>query len=78
MPDTPLSVEPASPPGRSAGAAGGLLDQLNGFAKNIQYLLDPMATGSNRAMVIAKDAISMVRPRALGSCAYRSGLGEAV
>jgi hypothetical protein len=61
MPDTPLSVEPPSPPGRSAGAAGTALDQLNGFAKNLQYLLDPMATGSNRAMVIAKDAISMVR-----------------
>jgi len=77
MPDTPLSVEPASPPGRSAGAAGGLLDQLNGFCQGtFKYLLDPDGDRLEPGHGHRQDAISIGPARALGSCAYRSGLGE--
>src|SRR5439155_928609 len=53
--------QPPPLPGRLAAAARAGMDQLLGLGRNIQFMLDPMATGSNRAMVIAKDAISTVR-----------------
>lgn len=62
--DPPLTspdVQPLSPPGRLTAAARKTMDDLAGLGKNIQYLLDPMATGSNEAMVVAKDAMNSVR-----------------
>jgi hypothetical protein len=59
LPD--LATQPAPPPGRLVGAGRRAMDQFMGLLRNIQYLVDPMATGSNRAQVIAKDAISFVR-----------------
>jgi hypothetical protein len=60
-PLTPIAVQPPSPQGKLTTLAQSAIEQLNGLAKNIQFMLDPMATGSDRAMVIAKDAISIVR-----------------
>src|SRR6185503_14261747 len=60
-PMVPLAKEPLTRPGSLADAAREGMDQLLGLGKNIQIMLDPMATGSKRAMVIAKDAISTVR-----------------
>jgi hypothetical protein len=59
LPD--LTQQPPLPPGRLADAGRKAVDQITGLAQNIQYLLDPMATGSKAAMVIAKDAINSVR-----------------
>lgn len=57
----PPSVQPLAPVGSLGSRARAAVEQLQGLAKNIQYLVDPMATGSNRAMVVAKDAINSVR-----------------
>jgi hypothetical protein len=57
----PPSIQPLSPPGSLAATARNAIEQFQGLTANLQYMLDPMATGSNRAMVIAKDAISSVR-----------------
>jgi hypothetical protein len=57
----PPSVQPLSPPGSLAATARNAIEQFQGLTANLQYMLDPMATGSNRAMVIAKDAINSVR-----------------
>jgi hypothetical protein len=56
-----VADQPPQPPGKIVEAARASVDQLFGLGRNIQFMLDPMATGSNRAMVIAKDAISSVR-----------------
>jgi hypothetical protein len=56
-----LAEQPAPPPGRIVAAGRRAMGQFLGLLRNIQYLLDPMATGSNRAMVIAKDAVNSVR-----------------
>jgi hypothetical protein len=60
-PLVPLSEQPASPPGRLVAAAREGMDQVLGLGRNIQFMLDPMATGSNAAMVVAKDAMNSVR-----------------
>lgn len=60
-PLVPLSEQPASPPGHLVASARAGMDQLLGLGRNIQFMLDPMATGSNAAMVIAKDAMNSVR-----------------
>jgi ppGpp synthetase/RelA/SpoT-type nucleotidyltranferase len=60
-PLTSPQVQPLSAPGRLTAAARKTMDDITGLGKNIQYLLDPMATGSNTAMVIAKDAMNSVR-----------------
>ena len=57
----PPSVQPPTPAGTLSSIAQSAIEQLTGLGKNIQYMLDPMATGSDRAMVIAKDAINSVR-----------------
>lgn len=57
----PPSVQPLSPQGTLTTRAQAAMEQFNGLAKNIQFMLDPMATGSDRAMVIAKDAMNSVR-----------------
>jgi hypothetical protein len=57
----PPSVQPLSPQGSLSTLAQGAMEQLTGLGKNIQFMLDPMATGSDRAMVIAKDAMNSVR-----------------
>lgn len=56
-----LVDRPPPRPGRLVAAGRDAIDQMFGIARNLQGFLDPMATGSNRAMVIAKDAISVVR-----------------
>jgi len=60
-PLTSPQVQPLNAPGRLTAAARKTMDDITGLGKNIQYLLDPMATGSNTAMVIAKDAMNSVR-----------------
>jgi hypothetical protein len=57
----PLDKQPVRPAGSLTAGARKAMDEVTGLGKNIQYLLDPMATGSDRAMVIAKDAANMVR-----------------
>ena len=56
-----LEEQPLPQVGTITAAARDALDQLGGLARNIQGMLDPMATGSPRAMVIAKDAMNSVR-----------------
>jgi hypothetical protein len=56
-----LARQPAPPPGRLVDAGRNAVDQLLGLSRNIQFFFDPMATGSNRAMVVAKDAMNAVR-----------------
>ncbi|WP_407160170.1 hypothetical protein [Bradyrhizobium sp. STM 3557] len=52
-------VQPVRP--GLAAQASKAVEDWNGLATNIQYLLDPMATGSKRAIVPAKDAVNSVR-----------------
>lgn len=52
-------VQPVRP--GLAARASKAVEDWNGLATNIQYMLDPMATGSNRAIVPAKDAMNSVR-----------------
>jgi len=56
-----LATLPVSPPGRLVAAARGAVADTLGLARNVQFLLDPMSTGSAEAMVIAKDAMNSVR-----------------
>jgi hypothetical protein len=62
--DIPLvspDVQPLSRAGTLVASGRKAIEDLQGLGSNIQFLLDPMATGSNRAMVIAKDTMNSVR-----------------
>ena len=56
-----LAEQPPPRPGRLIEVGRQAMDQALGLARNVQFMLDPMSTGSNRAMVIAKDAMNAVR-----------------
>ncbi len=52
-------VQPVRP--GLAAQANKAIEDMAGLGRNIQYMLDPMATGSYRAIVPAKDAMNTVR-----------------
>jgi len=56
-----LQAQPAPRAGSLAAGGREAIEQLLGLGKNLQYMLDPMATGAKQAMVVAKDAINVVR-----------------
>lgn len=55
------AVQPLPPSGKLMGAVRDNIDGMIGLARNLQFMVDPMAAGSNAAMVVAKDTISSIR-----------------
>lgn len=56
-----LEAQPPVQRGRLVEAGRQAVSNLQGLGRNIQYMLDPMATGSKEAMALAKDTINSVR-----------------
>jgi len=54
-PMTPLSEQPASPPGRLSASIQSAADKLYDIGRDAQMLVAPMATGTRDSMAIAKD-----------------------
>jgi len=56
-----LEAQPPVQRGRLVEAGRQAVSNLQGLGRNVQYMLDPMATGSKEAMALAKDTINSVR-----------------
>ena len=52
--------EPPPAPGRLADRGRQTVDKLFSIGRDVQFMLDPMSTGSNRAMALAKDTEGVI------------------
>jgi ppGpp synthetase/RelA/SpoT-type nucleotidyltranferase len=59
--DVPLSVQPASAPGRLAAAWQSASENLFDIGRDAQMMLTPMATGTRDSMAMAKDFANSMR-----------------
>jgi len=55
------AVQPVTPPGRLRQIVKDGSSELLGMTRNLQFMLDPMSTGSPRSMAMAKDTANAMR-----------------